>query len=161
MTNHLPDGIRFTNDPEADRLIRSNPLAFLLGLLLDQQMPSRRAWAGPYALATRLDHLNIREIADMPPARLAAVCAEKPAIHRFPKTMAGRIQKLCQAILEKYGGEPTRIWKEASDAHDLRRRLEALPGLGPLKARAGTAILIHAFGVDLPGKDAYPLACEL
>lgn len=153
--------IPFTDDPEANRLIRTSPLAFLLGLLFDQQIPSRRAWAAPSQLMRRLGHLDCRRIASMPLADLQAVFSRRPALHRFPRKMAQRIQMVCRELEERYNGDPSRIWLEAKDAHELRSRLKALPGIGSLKARAATAIVTHLFGLDLPGKEAYPFACKV
>lgn len=139
--------------PEADRLLSRSPLALLVGSLLDQQVPMERAFAGPYALAERLGRsdLDAHEIAGMDPERFAAVFAEKPAVHRYPGSMAGRVQQLCQYLVEHYGGEASAVWDGVADGGELLRRLRALPGFGDAKARIFVALLGKQLGVQPSG----------
>jgi uncharacterized HhH-GPD family protein len=140
----------FTGDPEADRLLVSDPLALLIGFALDQQVTVQKAFSGPLELTRRLGHLDAGRIAATPVEELERVFAQRPALHRFPRAMARRVQELCAVIAEGYGGDAARLWTDAADGPDLRRRLLALPSFGPMKADGVTAILAHRLGVDLP-----------
>jgi len=131
----------FTGDPEADRLLVEDPAALLIGFVLDQQVPLQKAFSGPLELRRRIGTLDPARIAALDPARLDAAFRERPALHRFPGNMARRVQEMCAALVERYGGDPTRIWSEASDGKDLHRRLLALPGIGEMKAGTLVAIL--------------------
>src|SRR6202521_1369509 len=122
--------IVWTNDPAANRLLETDPLALLIGLVLDQQVKMEKAFAGPYELKRRLGHLDVRKIAAMDPDELVKVFRERPALHRFPGSMAQRVQALCQAIVKEYGGEAARVWTEARDGDDLAARIKKLPGFG-------------------------------
>jgi uncharacterized HhH-GPD family protein len=144
----------FTGNDDADRLLVEDPLALLIGFALDQQVTVQKAFSGPWELRQRLGHLDARRIAETDPAELDRVFRERPALHRFPGSMAGKVQALCAAIAETYGGEASRIWREAQDGKELETRLLALPGFGEMKARSVLAILGKRFGVDLPGMDA-------
>src|SRR5207248_6861112 len=139
-----PDRLYFTEDDEANRLIATDPFALLVGLALDQQVTVQTAFAGPLKLKQRLGTLDPKTLAqtDLEPA-----FREKPAVHRFPGSMATRIQDLAAAVAEEYGGDASRIWRDASDAADLRRRIAALPGFGDMKIRTLAAILAKRFGV--------------
>src|SRR5918996_2194844 len=117
-----PDRLHFTGDDEADRLLVSDPLALLIGFALDQQVPVQKAFSGPMELRRRLGHLDPARIARMDPEELAAVFRERPAIHRFPGAMAGRVQALCATLAERYDGDASRVWSEATDGADLKRR---------------------------------------
>lgn len=149
----MPDGPRategtlvVTGDPEADRLLNTNPLAVLIGMLLDQQVPIEWAFAGPLRLAQRLDgNLDAVEIAAMAPEELAAVAAQKPAVHRFPALMGRRIHKLCEHLVDEYEGDPESLWAGTDDAEVVYKRLLALPGYGPAKAQIFMAILAKRF----------------
>lgn len=147
----MPDALHFTGDEEADRLLAEDPLALLIGFALDQQVPVPTAFLGPLKLKQRLGTLDAAEIAGMDPARLDAVFREKPAVHRFPGTMATRVQELCREIVGEYGGDAARVWSEASDADDLRRRIAALPGFGEMKVKALGSVLAKRFGVGVAG----------
>ena len=127
-----PDALYFTDDDEACRLLAADPFALLVGLALDQQVTVQRAFAGPLRLQQRLGTLDPKAIAATDPAKLADIFKEKPAIHRFPGSMATRIQDLASAVTEDYDGRAERIWLEASDGDDLKRRLAALPGFGEM-----------------------------
>jgi uncharacterized HhH-GPD family protein len=138
--------------PEADRLLSSDPLALLIGLVLDQQVPLERAFSSPLDLKTRLGgRLDAAEIADMDPDRLAAAFSERPALHRFPVANAKRVQELCRIVVDEYGGRAADVWKGASSGAELLRRLRALPGFGEQKARIFTAFLAKQLGVRPPG----------
>ena len=139
-----PDRLYFTEDDEANRLLASDPFALLVGLALDQQITVQQAFAGPLRIKQRVGTLDAKTLAgtDLEPA-----FREKPAVHRFPGSMATRIQDLAQVVAEEYGGDAARIWNEAGDAADLRRRIAALPGFGDMKVRTLAAILAKRFGV--------------
>jgi uncharacterized HhH-GPD family protein len=147
MTARLP----FTGNDEADALLSDDPLALLIGFALDQQVTVQKAFSGPYELRRRLGHLDARRIAATDPAELDRVFRERPALHRFPGSMAGKVQALAAAIAEQYDGDASRIWREAKDGRDLQARLLALPGIGEMKARTILAILGKRYGVSLPG----------
>jgi uncharacterized HhH-GPD family protein len=141
----------FTGNEEADRLLAQDPLALLIGFALDQQVTVQKAFSGPWELRQRLGHLDAARIAATDPAELDRVFRERPALHRFPGAMAGKVQALCAAIARDYGNDASRIWREASDGRDLQRRLLALPGFGEMKARSILAILGKRLAVDVPG----------
>lgn len=137
---------------EANDLLRRNPLALLIGMVLDQQISMEKAFAGPYELARRLGHEpDAAELAGYDPEELAAVFAARPALHRFPKAMATRVQEVCRTLVERYDGDPSRLWSEATDGADLRARLTGLPGFGPQKAQIFVALLGKQFGVRPKG----------
>jgi len=147
MTARLP----FTGNDEADALISDEPLALLIGFALDQQVTVQKAFSGPLEIQRRLGHLDARRIAATDPAELDRVFRERPAIHRFPGAMAGKVQLLCAAIADRYEGDAARLWTEARDGADLEARLLALPGIGEMKARTILAVLGKRLGVSLPG----------
>jgi uncharacterized HhH-GPD family protein len=152
MTKTTPPAmLPFTGDPEADSLIARDPLALLIGFELDQQVPLQKAFRGPLELSRRIGGLDAAAIASMDPAVLEAAFREKPALHRFPGTMAGRVQDLCRHVTAEYGGDASRIWTEAADGRDLRARLLGVPGIGPMKAASLIGILGRRFGVRPPG----------
>ena len=152
MATTRPDRLHFTGDEEADRLLAEEPLALLIGFVLDQQVTAQKAFSGPAELRRRLDGaLDAETIAGMEPGRLEALFRERPALHRFPGTMAGRVQELCAAIVSEHGGDAARVWTEAESGADLERRLLELPGIGPMKAKSLIAILGKRFGVRPPG----------
>jgi len=143
-----------TGDPDADALLSSEPLALLIGMVLDQQIPMERAFKAPFDLRQRLGgSLDAASIAAMPPDDLAAVFAEKPALHRFPRSMAGRVQDVCAAVMETYGGDAAAIWTTAADGRELLAHVKALPGFGDQKARIFVALLGKQVGVRPPGWD--------
>jgi uncharacterized HhH-GPD family protein len=146
-----PDRLHFTGNDEADALLAAEPLALLVGFVLDQQVPMQKAFSGPLELKRRLGTLDAAEIAGTDPGELDRIFREKPALHRFPGTMAQRTQDLCAAIASEYGGEAERVWAEAETGAELERRLLDLPGIGPMKARSLIAILTKRFGVRPPG----------
>jgi uncharacterized HhH-GPD family protein len=142
-----PDRLHFTGSDDADALIAQEPMALLIGFALDQQVPVQTAFVGPLKLKQRLGTLEPERIAKTDPGKLEAAFREKPAIHRFPGTMAQRVQDLAAHVAEEYGGDAERVWRDAADGDDLRRRLEALPGFGNMKVKALSAVLAKRFGV--------------
>jgi uncharacterized HhH-GPD family protein len=151
MATTTPDSLPFTGDPEADALIARDPFALLVGFTLDQQVTVQKAFSGPLELQRRLGHLDPAKIAATDPAELAEVFQRRPSLHRFPGAMAGRVQVLASMIVKEYGGDASRIWREAKDGRDLERRLLALPGVGDMKAKALIAVLGKRFGIRPPG----------
>ncbi|MEV0145929.1 MULTISPECIES: HhH-GPD-type base excision DNA repair protein [unclassified Nonomuraea] len=144
--------IQLAQRTEADDLLGRSPLALLIGMLLDQQIPMEWAFTGPYTIAQRLGHdLTAEEIASYDPEAFAALLAEKPAVHRYPSSMAARVQSLAAYLAEQYGGDPERIWAEAADGKELLKRLQALPGYGKQKAQIFLALLGKQLGVRPPG----------
>ena len=141
--------LALSQDPDADALLSRDPLALLLGMLLDQQIPMEKAFRGPYVLAERLGGLDPAVLAEHPD--LAQVMSTPPAVHRFPGSMAGRVQALCRTVVDTYGGDASRIWTGATDGADLLRRLKALPGFGEQKARIFLALLGKQYGAQPPG----------
>jgi uncharacterized HhH-GPD family protein len=148
------DRLPFTGDDEADRYLASDPLALLIGFELDQQVTVQKAFSGPTEIRKRLGHLDAARIAAMEPEALAEVFRTPPAIHRFPGSMAGRVQELCRAIADDYGNDASRVWTEAASGKDLEARLLGLPGIGPMKASTLVAILAKRFDVRPPGWEA-------
>jgi uncharacterized HhH-GPD family protein len=148
-----PDRLPWTGDDEADRLLATDPLALLIGFVLDQQVPLQKAFSGPLELCRRIGTLDAATIAAMDTAELEAVFERRPALHRFPGNMARRTQALCQAIVRDYGGHAERVWTEAADARDLEKRLLALPGVGEMKAKTLLAVLGKQFGIKPAGWD--------
>lgn len=140
-----------TGDPRADALLNSNGTALLIGMLLDQQVPMEWAFNGPFVLRSRLGHLDPRRIAAMDADEFLAVCTEKPAIHRFPRAMAARIQGLCAVLAEKWGNKGENMWKDVDDAGELFARLRELPGFGEEKAQIFVALLGKRFSVRPSG----------
>jgi uncharacterized HhH-GPD family protein len=147
----MPARLPFTGNDDADSLLSEDPLALLIGFALDQQVTVQKAFSGPYEIRRRLGHLDARRLATTDPAELDRVFRERPAIHRFPGSMAGKVQALAAAIADQYGGDASRIWNEAKDGKDLEARLLALPGFGEMKARTVLAVLGKRYGVSLPG----------
>lgn len=143
--------IVWTQDPAANHLLETDPLALLIGLVLDQQVKMEKAFAGPYDLKQRLGHLDARKIAAMDPDKLDAIFRERPALHRFPGSMARRVQAMCQVIVKDYGGDAGSVWKAASDGDDLAARIKKLPGFGDMKVKILVAVLAKKFGIKPRG----------
>ncbi|MGW1609340.1 HhH-GPD-type base excision DNA repair protein [Streptomyces sp. R11] len=145
--------LHLAQDPEADALLGRSPLAALVGMLLDQQVPMEWAFKGPRTIADRLgaDDLDAHDIAAQDPDAFVALLSEKPAVHRYPGSMAKRIQQLCQYLVEHYDGEAELVWKGVADGRELLRRLEDLPGFGKQKAQIFLALLGKQLGVRPTG----------
>jgi uncharacterized HhH-GPD family protein len=140
----MPDALWFTEDDEANRLLADDPFALLVGFALDQQVTVQQAFLGPLRLKQRLGTLQPDAVAK---ADLEPIFREKPAIHRFPGSMAGRVHELAATVVEEYGGDASRLWTEAADGDDLRKRISALPGFGEMKIKSLGAVLAKRFGV--------------
>lgn len=147
-----PDSLPWTGDPEADSLLAHDPLALLIGMLLDQQFPMERAFYGPHLLSKRLgEPLDAARLANVDPERLETIFKGPPAIHRFPGAFARRTRDLCAFLVERYEGDPSQLWKTASSGAELRSRLDELPGFGVAKARIFVGVLGKRMGVRPPG----------
>ena len=144
----MADALHFTGNEEADALLAEEPLALLIGFALDQQVPVRTAFSGPLKLKQRFGTLDARAIATADPGQLEQSFREKPAIHRFPGSMAKRVQELAAVIDDEYGGHAERVWTDAADGDDLRRRIGALPGFGNMKVTSLGAVLAKRFDVE-------------
>lgn len=141
-----------TADPAANELLERDPLALLVGMLLDQQVPMEKAFAGPKVILDRLGRFDAHAIAEADTDDFVAMCSVPPAIHRFPGSMAKRVQELCRALVERYEGDPTRIWTEGvPDGAAVLRRMQELPGFGQQKARIFVALLGKQYGVTPAG----------
>ena len=139
-------------DPAADELLESNPFALLVGMLLDQQYPMEAAFAGPKKIADRIGGVDAREIADYDPDEFAALCSKTPAIHRFPGSMAKKIQAIAQLIVDDYNGNAAGLWTAGDpDGAEVLRRIKALPGFGEQKAKIFLALLAKQYGVRPDG----------
>ena len=141
-----------SQQPEADALLDKDPLALVIGMVLDQQIPLEKAFSSPYVLTERLGHVpDAAEIAGMDEESLVGIFSTPPALHRFPGSMAKRVQAMCQLVVEQYEGDVSRVWAEAADGKDLLKRLSALPGFGKQKAQIFLALLGKQYGVDVRG----------
>jgi uncharacterized HhH-GPD family protein len=144
--------LHLSGDPEADAVLSRDPLALLIGMVLDQQIPLEKAFSSPAELARRLGRpLDAAVIAAMDPEELAAHFKERPALHRFPGSMAGRVQAVCRTVAEDYGNKAENVWKGARDGKDLYARVVALPGFGEQKAKIFVALLGKQLGVNPDG----------
>ncbi|MCX5211943.1 Fe-S cluster assembly protein HesB [Kitasatospora sp. NBC_00240] len=145
--------LRLAQQPEADALLGRSPLAALAGMLLDQQVPMEWAFSGPYTIALRLgrDDLDAHEIAAYEPEAFAALLSQKPAVHRYPGSMAKRLQQLCQYLVEHYDGDAAAVWEGVESGKELLTRLNELPGFGKQKAQIFLALLGKQFGVAPEG----------
>ena len=147
------DRLHFTGNDDADGLLAREPFALLVGFALDQQVTVQTAFAGPLKIKQRIGTLDARKLAAADPQELEAAFREKPAVHRFPGSMAQRVHDLAQHITDEYGGRAERLWEEAKDGADLEARLRGLPGFGDMKVRSTLAVLAKRLGVSLPGLD--------
>jgi len=143
--------IRITGDDRADQVLTESPFALLVGMMLDQQYPMEHAFRGPAKVLDRFGSFEPAAIAAADPEEFAALCSTPPAIHRFPGSMAARLQEVARIVEEQYGGDASRIWTEATDARDLMRRMQALPGFGKQKAQIFVALLAKQLGVRPEG----------
>ncbi|MEX1006159.1 MAG: HhH-GPD-type base excision DNA repair protein [Acidimicrobiia bacterium] len=146
--------LHITGDDDADRLLNTDGLAVVIGMLLDQQVPMAWAFRGPATIRERLGHLDAAAIAAMDPESLVDICCGPPGIHRFPAVMARRIHELCRHVVEHHDGNAADIWEGAADGSDLRRRLLALPGFGDEKAKIFIALLAKRFDIRPDGWEA-------
>lgn len=165
MTATPPDQLPFTGDPESDTLLAKEPMALLIGFVLDQQVSVQKAFSGPLELQRRVGTLDATALAAMDAGDYEDAFRTRPALHRFPGNMAKRTQALCAEVAESYGADPSRIWREAADGPDLESRLLALPGIGDMKAKALLAILGRRFGIEFDRLDevmpAYPTLADV
>ncbi|MDN4520948.1 MULTISPECIES: HhH-GPD-type base excision DNA repair protein [Mycolicibacterium] len=143
--------LQLVQEPAADALLEGNPFALLVGMLLDQQIPMEVAFGGPKKIADRMGSFDAHVIADHDPEAFAALCAQTPAVHRFPGSMAKRVQALAQVIVDEYGGDATALWSDGADGAEVLRRLKALPGFGEQKAKIFLALLGKQYGVTPKG----------
>ena len=141
----MPDALYFTDDDEANALLAREPMALLIGFALDQQVPVQKAFSGPKVVLERAGTLDPRRLAELD---LEEVFRRKPAIHRFPGAMARRVQELARTVAEEYAGDAERVWADAADGDDLRRRIASLPGFGEMKVKALGSVLAKRFGVE-------------
>jgi uncharacterized HhH-GPD family protein len=141
----MPDRLHFTDSDEANELIAGDPMALLVGFALDQQVPVQKAFSGPLVLKERLGTLDPKALAA---ADLEPVFRQRPAIHRFPGSMARRVHDLAAHVQDRYGGDAARVWKDASTSEELRANIESLPGFGEMKVKALGAVLAKRFGVE-------------
>jgi uncharacterized HhH-GPD family protein len=141
----MPDRLYFTESDDANALIASDPMALLIGFALDQQVSVQKAFMGPLVLRERLGTLDAATLAS---TDLEPIFREKPAIHRFPGSMARRVQELAAHVQETYGGNAARVWTDAADGEELRANLSALPGFGEMKIKALGSVLAKRFGVE-------------
>ncbi|HEX5038827.1 MAG TPA: HhH-GPD-type base excision DNA repair protein [Candidatus Limnocylindria bacterium] len=147
------DGLHFTGDDRADRLLVTDPMALLIGFALDQQVPVQKAFSGPQVLLDRLGSIDAKQLASIDMEDLERAAKGPPAIHRFPSAMAKRVRELATHIADTYDGDAARVWTDASDGHDLERRIGAMPGFGEMKVRSLIAVLVKRLGVSLLGLD--------
>ena len=143
----MTSALHYTGDQEANELLAEEPLALLIGFALDQQVSVQTAFLGPLKIKQRLGTLDARTIATTDPRRLEQVFREKPAVHRFPGSMAKRVQELAAVVDDEYGGSAERVWTEAADGADLRQRISSLPGFGEMKIKSLSAVLAKRFDV--------------
>jgi uncharacterized HhH-GPD family protein len=143
--------IHITGDEAADQILTDSPFALLVGMMLDQQYPMEHAFRGPAKVVGRFGSFEPAAIAEADPTEFAALCSTPPAIHRFPGSMAARLQELARIVVEEYDGDASRIWTDAADAKDLARRLQALPGFGAQKVKIFVALLAKQLGVRPDG----------
>jgi uncharacterized HhH-GPD family protein len=148
-----PTHLHIAQDAAADALLASDPFALLVGMLLDQQFPMERAFAGPYVIAQRMgsERLDPAVVASADPTAFAAIMAGPPAVHRYHTSMAGRVQALGAYVVEVYGGDAGSLWRDVADGQELFRRVRALPGFGDQKSEIFVALLGKQFGVRPPG----------
>lgn len=143
--------IQITGDSTADQILSEDPFALLVGMMLDQQYPMEQAFRGPAKIVDRFGSLAPAAIAQADPEEFAAMAAVTPAIHRFPGSMAGRLQELARIVVDDYDGDAARLWQEAADGRDLLKRIQALPGFGKQKAQIFVALLAKQVGVRPEG----------
>jgi uncharacterized HhH-GPD family protein len=146
--------LRIVQDEAADEVLSTNAFALVAGMLLDQQFPMERAFAGPAKVLDRFGTLDPVAIAEAPPDEFAAMCAVPPAVHRFPGSMAGRLQELARHVVDVYDGDISRMWEDAGSGQELQRRVQSLPGFGKQKSQIFVALLGKQLGITPPGWEA-------
>jgi uncharacterized HhH-GPD family protein len=146
--------IHITGDETADQVLTENPFALLVGMMLDQQYPMEHAFRGPAKVLDRFGSLDPARIAAADPVEFAALCSIPPAVHRFPGSMAARLQALAALVVDEYDGDAARLWREAKDGKELLRRMTSLPGFGKQKAQIFVALLAKQVGVRPEGWEA-------
>lgn len=151
----IPAPLHFTGDPEADAFLGANPLALMIGFVLDQQVTVQKAFSSPLELSKRLGGLDATAIAAMDPGALEEVFQTKPALHRFPANMARRVQEHCATLASEYDGNAALVWTGARDGADLEQRLLALPGIGEMKAKTMVGVLAKRLGVRPQGWEEF------
>jgi uncharacterized HhH-GPD family protein len=144
-------GFQITGNPESDAVLDKYPFAMLTGMMLDQQFPMERAFAGPATILDRFGTLDPDAIATADPEQFAELCSQPPAIHRFPGSMAGKVQAVAGTIVQTYDGQVERLWNEAASGQELLQRVSALPGFGRQKSQIFVALLGKQLGVQPPG----------
>lgn len=150
-TGTKAERLYYTDSEEANELLARDPLALMLGFVLDQQVTVQKAFSSPLELKRRLGTLDAGAIAATDPGELERIFRERPALHRFPGNMARRVQDFCATVVSEYGGRVERVWSEAADGRDLERRLLGLPGIGQMKAKTIIAVLAKRLDVRPPG----------
>lgn len=150
MIGRMPT-VHLTGNPDADDLLSRDPNALLAGMLLDQQVPMEKAFSGPAVIAERMGGFDVARIAAMDPEEFKEVCSRRPAIHRFPGSMAGRLQELCRVLMDAWGGDAANLFAAASDGVALRTLIAGLPGFGEQKAKIFVALLGKQYGVTPDG----------
>ncbi|GAA2013955.1 Fe-S cluster assembly protein HesB [Nakamurella flavida] len=149
MSDHA---LTITGDPRADALLSTDPNALLIGMVLDQQITMEKAFAGPAVIAERMGGtFDVAAVAAADPDEFAALCAQRPAVHRFPGSMAARVQAVCRVLVDTYDGDAARIWADAGTGAEIRERIALLPGFGAQKAAIFTALLGKQYGVTPDG----------
>jgi uncharacterized HhH-GPD family protein len=148
MAVTAPERLHFTDSDEANELLAREPMALLIGFALDQQVTVPTAFSGPLKIKQRLGTIAAGELASIDPDTLEAAFRERPAVHRFPGAMAARVRELAAHVEAEYGGEAARLWEQAADGADLRRRIADLPGFGEMKIKALSAVLAKRFGIE-------------
>ena len=143
--------IQITGDPVADQVLTDDPFALLVGMLLDQQYPMEHAFRGPAKIVERFGTLDPARIAGADPEEFATMCATPPAVHRYPGSMATRLQGLARIVVDEYGGHAERLWEEATSGAELVKRIEALPGFGKQKAKIFAALVAKQLAVRPEG----------
>jgi uncharacterized HhH-GPD family protein len=143
--------LHIAQDPAADEILTNSPFALLVGMMLDQQYPMEHAFRGPAKVVSRFGSFEPAAIAAADPGEFAAMCSTPPAIHRYPGSMAARLQEVARIVVEEYDGDASRIWTEAADGRDLAKRLQALPGFGAQKVKIFVALLAKQLGVRPEG----------
>jgi len=154
-------GKHFTPNPEADKLIWNNPLAYLFAVILDQSMKAEKVWGVPFLLKKRLKHLDVYRIAKMSDKEIIEVFNQRPKLHRFPKTMALSIKKASQILIERYDGKAENIWNDSPKSSDLNRRFEGFDRIGQKKASMAINILGRDFGVKMKDKKGIDISYDI